>query len=92
MKPITFTHEGNTMTGKYTGVRHERPVPGFPFRYEMRCADDSTRISTIEKHVRVNFAGTLYLDRPLDSLEAGSPDYIELADLDDVGTLPTEHI
>lgn len=92
MKSVQFTHQGQPLSGKYTPKRSEASFQGLPFRYEMRCADDSTRISTIEKRVRVNFAGTLFLDKPLDPLEQGVTDYIELTSLDDRGDLPERHI
>ena len=87
MKNISFIYEEYAYFGKYSPSRKTCP-PGL-HAYDLRCADDSTRIATIEKNVRVNYAGTLFLDDPIPVLESDKEAYVHYRDIEDRGDLPT---
>lgn len=89
MKKVSFIYDGYAYFGKYSPSRQQCP-PG-KHAYDLRCADNSTRIATIENNVRVNYGGTLFLDDPIPSLTTDSNNYAHYRDIEDMGDLPIYH-
>lgn len=89
MKNVSFIYEGYAYFGKYSPSK--QACPDGKYAYDLRCADDSTRIATIENSVRVNYAGTLFLDDPIPVLQSDKQSYVHYRDIEDMGDLPIYH-
>lgn len=83
IRPITlFFEDGSKISGLLSEFRvyHQADTES-KYLYDIRHTDeDWCEPATLEKRVMVNWFGTLIMDNPIEVLENGEKEYLEITD------------